>query len=193
MRKPAKVSCTDPKEMRAHSRNWGLTKHRCSSPRRGLSRSPAAKALPTGPRRGSPGPTFLWMRCSLVAPLPTGPSPRMTILPSPLALHWKRPSFGTQFTPLRPSPRRRPRRQHCRADRGWSARPCPNPKVFRARTRNLPTPEPANGRLSNTSVIQPVKRTRRGFGNVGHLKTMMSLGLGRSLPTRNSEEPIFGP
>ena len=27
MRKPAKVSCTDPKEMRAHSRNWGLTKH----------------------------------------------------------------------------------------------------------------------------------------------------------------------
>lgn len=54
-------------------------------------------------------------------------------------------------------------------------------------------PEPANGRLSNTSVIQPVKRARRGFGNVGHLKTMMSLGLGRSLPTRNSEEPIFGP
>ena len=68
----------------------------------------------------------------------------------PLALLRISSILPTPTIPLWPSPRRKPKQRHCRADCGWSACPCSKPKEFHAQTRNSPTLKPATSRLSNT-------------------------------------------
>lgn len=68
----------------------------------------------------------------------------------PLALLRMPSILPAPTAPLWPSSRRKPKQRYCRADCGWLACPCPEPKASRARARNFQAIKPATSRLSNT-------------------------------------------